>query len=69
LQALVARYFPVPSSATISAPLSGILRCNSAGAPAEDENAARILSADEDASAAGGAIASAGHPLDFRVGV
>jgi hypothetical protein len=31
LQALIARYFSAPSSATISAPHSGILRCNSAG--------------------------------------
>jgi len=56
----------VPSIATIAAPLSGTLRCHIAGAPAGDESAARILSADTGAFAAGGAIASAGQPLDFR---
>jgi len=58
-----------PSTATIAAPPPGSARCNSAGALAEDESAARILSADKYASAADGAIASAGHPLDFRDGV
>jgi len=58
-----------PSSGTIAAPLPGSARCNIAGALAQDRSAARIPSTDNAASAAGGAIASAGHPLDFRVGV
>jgi len=59
----------VPSIATIAPPLSGTLRCNIAGAPAGDESAARIPSADTGGFAAGGAIVSAAHPLDFRDGV
>ena len=51
---------------TISAPPPGSPRCNSAGALAGDENAARIPSGDRSASAADGAIASADQPLDFR---
>ena len=39
---------------------------NSAGAPAADESAARILSADKPASLACGPMASA-EPLDFRL--
>jgi hypothetical protein len=58
-----------PSTATIAAQLPDSARCNNAGAVAEDESAVRIPSADNVASAAGGAIASAGHPLDFRDGV
>ena len=54
------------SSATISAPPYGSPRCNSAGALVGDENAARIPSADNRASAADGAIASVAQPLDFR---
>jgi len=59
----------VPSTATIAAPPPGNAGCNTAGAPAGDENAARIPSADNRASAADVAIASAGQPLDFRDGV
>jgi hypothetical protein len=40
------------SGATISVPLPGIPRCSSAGAAAEDESAARNLSADSAAFAA-----------------
>jgi hypothetical protein len=58
-----------PSTATIAAQIPGSARCNSAGALAEDESAARIPSADKHASAVGAAIASAGQPLDFRDGV
>ena len=47
------------STATICAPPLGSPRCSSAGVPAGDESAARNLSADNDASAAGAAIASA----------
>jgi len=67
LQALVARIFPAPSSATISAPLSGILRRNSAGAPAAaaDGSAPRTLSEGSTASLAGVLNASA-DPLDLR---
>jgi len=55
-----------PSTATIAAPPPGSARCNSAGALAEDESAARSLSADTGVFAAGQAIASAGPPLDFQ---
>jgi len=55
--------------ATISAPPAGSPRCNSAGMPVEDENAARILSVDTAASAPDGAIVSVGQPLDFRHGM
>ena len=54
------------STATITAPPSGIRRCNSAGALAGDESAARIPSADSAVHAAGVPNASAGRPLDFR---
>ena len=54
-----------PSTAPTSAQPSGTPRCNNAGAPAGDESAARILSADNTASAADTAIAVA-VPLDFR---
>src|SRR6266700_1774143 len=56
---------PALSTATISAPPSGIFGCNSASATARDENSVRILSADTAACSAGGLNASAG-PLDFR---
>jgi hypothetical protein len=45
--------FAALSTATTSAPPPGNARCNSVGAPAEDENAARIFSADNAASVAG----------------
>jgi hypothetical protein len=48
----------------ISAPLPGSLGCNNVGVPAGDENAARTLSADNAAGAAGVLNASA-DPLDF----
>jgi hypothetical protein len=48
----------------ISAPPTGSLGCNSVGVPAGDENAARTLSADNAAGAAGVLNASA-DPLDF----
>jgi len=57
--------FPAPSSVTIPAPLPDTLRCNNAGVFAEDENAARILSADTAVPAAGAPNASA-DLLDFR---
>jgi hypothetical protein len=57
--------FPALSSATISAPLSGIPRCNSVGSAGADGSAPRTLSAGSTASAADAAIASA-DPLDFR---
>jgi hypothetical protein len=47
------------------APPHGNVRCNNAGVPAGDENAARSLSADNTASAACAPNASA-DPLDFR---
>ncbi len=53
------------SIATISAPLPDNTDCNSVGALAEDDSAARILSIDNTASAAGGVLASA-DTLDFR---
>jgi len=56
---------PGPSTATIAAPPPGSLGCNTAGATAGDESAARIPSADTAASAASGPNASA-DPLDFR---
>jgi hypothetical protein len=55
-----------PSTATIPAPLPGTLRCNIVVVPGGDESAARILLADIGVFAAGRAIVSAGHPLDFR---
>jgi len=48
----------------ISAPPTGSLGCNSVAVPAGDESTARILSADNAASAAGALNASA-DPLDF----
>jgi len=59
--------FAALSGATIAVPLPGSVRCSSAGVPAEDENAARIPSADTAASAAGVLNASA-DPLDLRLG-
>jgi hypothetical protein len=56
----------VPSTATISALPPGSARCNSGGAPAADESAARILSADNAAPVAGVPLASAVPLLDFR---
>jgi hypothetical protein len=57
----------VLSTATTSAPPSGSPRCNTVGALAADESAARILSAD---SAVAGVLGVfAGQPLDFRAGV
>jgi hypothetical protein len=53
------------SIATTSALPPGSVRCNSAAAPAADENAARILSANTAASAADLLLASA-CLLDFR---
>jgi hypothetical protein len=53
-----------PSIATISALSPGILRCNSAGVRAADENAVRSLSTDSPAVAAGESGASARRPLD-----
>jgi hypothetical protein len=50
---------PVPSTATISVPLHGIPYCNSAVAPAADENVVRILSTNNAASAVAAAIAGA----------
>jgi len=58
-----------PSTATIGAPPPGSAHCNSADVLAEDESAARILSADSAASAADVPGASAGQPLDFRDGL
>jgi hypothetical protein len=55
-----------PSTATIAAPPPGTPHCNSAGALAEDESAARIPSADKAAYAAAGVIALA-VLLDFRL--
>lgn len=57
-----------PSSVTISAPPSGIPRCNSAGSPAADERTGRILSADNTVHAAG-ELAPVAVPLDFRNGL
>jgi hypothetical protein len=54
----------VPSSATIPAPPSDTLRCNSVGSLAADERTVRILSADNTVHAPGGLIAFA-DPLDF----
>jgi hypothetical protein len=56
------------SGATTSAPPPGSTGCNSVDVLAGDESAARILSADNDASAADTAIAAA-VPLDFRDGL
>jgi hypothetical protein len=53
-----------PYAESISAPLLDSLGCSSADAPARDGIAARILSADNAASAAGALNASA-DPLDF----
>jgi hypothetical protein len=64
LPAVVARY-RFCATATISAPPPGFLRRNIVGALAEDESAARSLSADTAVSAVVEAIASA-DPLDFR---
>jgi hypothetical protein len=58
----------VPSSATTSAPPSGIPRCNTAGSTAADETTDRILSADNALHAVGELIAFAA-PLDFRDGL
>jgi hypothetical protein len=56
----------VPSTETISAPPPGNPRCNSAGALAEDESDAHILSTDNTVCAAGGQHASADPTVDFR---
>jgi len=58
-----------PSTATIPALPPDSARCNSVGVLAGDESAARILSADSAACAAGVPIASAGQALDFRDGL
>jgi hypothetical protein len=58
----------VPSISTISAPPSGIPRCNSAGSAAAAERTDRILSADNTVHAAGALIAF-DAPLDFRDGL
>jgi len=55
-----------PSIATISVRPPGSVRCNSADALGRVENAARTLSADTFVIVAGGAIASADAPSDFR---
>jgi len=64
--------FPVPllrlPSRPFSEPLSDIPHCNIAGSTAADERTARILSADSDASSAGGVTVFA-EPLDFRNGL
>jgi hypothetical protein len=53
------------------APVSSaaLARCNTAGVLAGDESAARILSADNDASATGAAIASAYDRLLYWLGM
>jgi hypothetical protein len=56
-----------PSSATIAAPLAGIRHCNNAVSLAEDKNAARIPSADSNASAGDGR--AVGRVPDLRAGV
>jgi hypothetical protein len=53
------------SGATISVPLVGNRRCNSAGVPAGEEGAGRSLSANNTACAAGEPNVSA-DPPDFR---
>jgi hypothetical protein len=54
------------ATATTSAPLPGNVHCNSAGVPAADESAARILSADTSVSSAGAPAASAAGLLASR---
>jgi len=53
-----------PYAVTISSPLLDIPGCNIGGVPAADEIAARILSADTAASAAG-VLNAVADPLDF----
>ena len=54
-----------PSTSTTSAPAPGSVRCNNVDEIAQDESAARSLSADNTACAAGVLTASA-DPLEFR---
>jgi hypothetical protein len=56
----------VPSTATIAAPPPGTLRCNIVDANAGDESAARSLSTDSAASAAGGPL-DAADVVDFQL--
>jgi len=58
-----------PSTAPISAPPAGSFRCNSAGAPAGDESAARSLSAGNGEISASDPGASAPQHLDFCANV
>jgi hypothetical protein len=58
-----------PSTATIAAPASDILRCNIVGTTAVDESAPRTLSADIGVSAVGGEFPSVSQSLAFRHGL